>query len=180
MLMTVMPVGVMQMLMPNPRVPVPVAMRLSGRIGRCMVVPVMDGDVHVRTAHASARGSAPRRGADGRHTRDLFVLEFGMWHGLTAVTEPLLKLILTRTFQGQEAHLRLELEAIKLLCHDSKSIRVREGNHLYRSSLAQNRQNTERGERRVVLVNTALSRHPIGNYRYHDSRSRAATSLRCF
>jgi len=42
MLMTVMPVGVMQMLMPNPRVPVPVAMRLSGRIGRCMVVPVMD------------------------------------------------------------------------------------------------------------------------------------------
>ena len=82
--------------------------------------------------------------------RSHVLLEFGIGHDFTAVTESFLTLILT----GQEARLRLALEAIKVLCHDSKIHPTRQGNHLYQSSFAQYRQNTDRGgERRVVLVN---------------------------
>jgi hypothetical protein len=42
MLMTVMQIRVMRMLVQNQRMPVPVAVGLSGQIGRCMVVLVVD------------------------------------------------------------------------------------------------------------------------------------------
>ena len=39
---TVMQIRIMRMLVQNPRMPMPVAMRFSSRIGRCMVVLVVD------------------------------------------------------------------------------------------------------------------------------------------